>query len=162
MDTTADSKAPRGVAVSLAAAALALAACQSARPPAPSKGPLIVSASPCVDFTQTLYFEAGSAAVTRPAERLLALAASRSRGCMVTGVAVVGLADSPGDKAANLTLSQLRADAVKASLHRLGFDRVDIQTVAAGDTGAMTMSGQDKPVRRRADVTFHVSAPPPK
>ena len=162
MDTTDDSKAARRVVITLAAAGLVLAACQSGRPAAPPKGPLIVSASPCVDFTQAIYFEAGSAEVTRPAERLLALAAARLRGCAVRGVAVVGLADSPGDKVANLTLSQRRADAVKASLHRLGFDQVEIQTAAAGDTGAMTMSGQDRPVRRRADVTFHVSAPPAK
>ncbi len=141
---------------------LALAGCQADKSPNKATGPLIVSASPCVDFTQTIYFEAGSANVTQPAERLLTLAAARSRGCMVTGVAVVGLADSPGDKASNLTLSQHRADAVKAALHRQGFDRVEIQTAAAGDTGAVNMAGQDKPVRRRADVTFHLSPPTPK
>jgi outer membrane protein OmpA-like peptidoglycan-associated protein len=158
----ADRRSVLGTAATLSLVGAALVACQSGRPtPAPGR-PLIVSASPCADFTQTLYFEAGSAAITQPAERLLALAAARSRGCTVTGVAVVGLADAPGDKGLNLILSQRRADAVKAALHRQGFDRVDIQTAAAGDTGALTQAGQDKPVRRRADVTFHLSPPASK
>ncbi len=123
---------------------------------------MIVAASPCRDFTQTIYFEADSAAVTQPAERLLALAATRSHGCAINGVSIVGLADAPGDTTANLALSQHRADNVKAALHRQGFDRVEIQTTAAGDSGARTVSGQNKPVRRRADVTFHLAPLPPK
>ncbi len=158
----ADGKGVHLGAAVLAAMGLALAGCQTARPPAQAKGPLIVSASPCVDFTQTLYFEEGSAAITRPAERLLTLAAARSRGCVVTGVAVVGLADSPGDPASNLALSQRRADAVKTALHGHGFDKVEIRTTAVGDTGALTPGGQDKPVHRRANITFHLSPPAPR
>ncbi len=151
----------RSSAAAAAVCGLALiVSCQSAKPPTvAAKGPLIQSASTCADFTQAIYFEAGAAAVTHPAERLLSLAAARSRGCAVTGVAVVGLADAQGDSAANLALSQRRADAVKAALHRHGFDKVDIQTVAAGDAGAQTDAGQNRPVRRRADVTFHLTAP---
>jgi outer membrane protein OmpA-like peptidoglycan-associated protein len=158
----ADRKGVAAGAGMLAILGLALAGCQSARPPAPVKGPLIVSASPCADFTQTLYFEEGSAAITRPAERLLTLAAARSRGCLVTGVAVVGLADSPGDPASNLALSQRRADAVKAALHGHGFDQVEIQTTAVGNAGALTAGGQDKPVHRRANITFHLAPAAPK
>jgi len=62
--------------------------------------------------------------------------------------------------AANLALSQKRANAVKAALHAHGFDKVDIQTAAAGDAGAQTAAGQNKPVRRRADITFHLAPPP--
>jgi peptidoglycan-associated lipoprotein len=158
----ANAKGVRSGAAVLATVGLALTGCQSAHSPAHTKGPLIVSASPCADFTQTLYFEAGSAVITRPAERLLTLAAARSRGCVVTGVAVLGLADAPGDKASNLAVSQMRADAVKAALHRRGFDQVEIQTTAAGETGAITAAGQDKPVRRRAEITFHLSPPAPR
>ena len=146
--------------VACAALGLALVAgCQTSKPPAAATGPLIQSAASCTDFTQTIYFEAGAANVTAPAERLLSLAASRSRGCEVTGVAIVGLADAIGDRSVNLALSQHRADAVKAALHRHGFDKVEIQTAAAGDAGAQTAAGQDKPVRRRADITFHLSPP---
>lgn len=143
----------------IAACAIALlAGCQTAKPPALSaKGPLIQSAATCADFTQAIYFEAGGAAVTQQAERLLSLAAARTRRCAVTGVAVVGLADARGDPSANLALSQRRADAVKAALHRHGFDKVEIRTQAAGDTGAQTSMGQNRPVRRRADVTFHLT-----
>lgn len=148
-----------GVAMAAFGVAL-LAGCQTARPPAlAAKGPLIQSAATCADFTQTIYFEAGGAAVTWQAERLLSLAAARTRRCGVTGVAVVGLADSRGDPSANLALSQRRADAVKAALHRYGFDKVEIRTEAAGDAGSQTAAGQDRPVRRRADITFHLSPP---
>lgn len=144
-----------------AVVSLALAGCQSAKPPAfTTKGPLIQSKTTCVDFTQTIYFEAFDATVTRPADKLLSLAAARTRGCAVTGVAILGLADSTGDAAANLALSQKRANAVKAALHAHGFDKVDIQTAAAGDAGAQTAAGQNKPVRRRADITFHLAPPP--
>ncbi len=158
----ADGRGLRSGAAGLAVVGLALAGCQTGRRPAPATGPLIVSASPCADFTQTLYFEEGSATITHPAERVLTLAEARSRGCVVTGVEVVGLADSPGDPASNLALSQHRADAVKAALHGHGFDRVEIQTTAVGDKGALTAGGQDKPVHRRANITFHLSPPAPK
>ena len=151
----------KAAAASCALVAAALVGCQTARPPA-AKGPLIQSAMACSDFTQTIYFEAGVASVTRPAERLLDLAAARAKGCMVTGVGIVGLADAPGDSASNLALSERRADAVKAVLHRHGFDKVEITTAAAGDTGAQTSTGQAKPVRRRAVVTFHLTPPPPR
>ena len=152
----------RAGAVAAVAAGVALVAgCQTAKPPAfAGKGPLIQSASSCADFTQAIYFEAGEATVTGPADRLLNLAAARSRSCAVTGVAIVGLADAPGELATNLALSQRRADAVKAALHRHGFDKVEIQTTAAGDAGAQTASGQNRPVRRRADITFHLVPPP--
>lgn len=150
-----------GGVAAVACGAAMLAACQASKPPALRPGPLIQSANTCADFTQTIYFEAGGAEVTAPAERILNLAAARTRRCAVTGVAVVGLADFRGDPSANLALSQRRADAVKTALHRHGFDKVDIRTEAAGDTGAQTMSGQTRPVRRRADITFHVAPAAP-
>ena len=140
---------------------LLLAGCQTAKAPAfNTKGPLIQSKTACADFTQTIYFEANEATVGRPADRLLSLAAARTKGCTVTGVAILGLADAKGDAATNLALSHQRAEAVKAALHNHGFDKVDIQTAAAGDVGAQTAAGQDKPLRRQADITFHLSAPP--
>ena len=135
-----------------------LTSCQTARPKL--AGPLIQSAATCADFTQTIYFEAGQATVTRPAEGLLALASSRAHGCAVTGVDVLGLSDAPGENAANLALSERRAEAVKAALHRRGFDKVEIKTSAAGATGALTKSGQSRPVRRQADVTFRLAPLP--
>ncbi len=143
--------------------AMILTACQSHGPRAMSaKGPLIQSASPCIDFSQTLYFEAGQATVTRQAEKLINLAATRTRGCRVTGVAVVGLSDAPGDPAANLELSRRRGEAVKSVLHRHGYDAVEIQVAAVGDSGAQTAAGQSKPVRRRAEIAFHLAPPPPR
>ena len=159
METSISTVTGKTAALVLGCAAL-LAACQSAQPPARvAKGPLIVAPSPCADFTQSLYFEAGEATLTAQAQRLLAAAATRAHGCAVTGVDIVGLADAPGDAAANLELSRRRGDAVRAALHRRGFNKVDIKVAAGGDVGAETASGQAKPVRRRADVDFHLAAP---
>ena len=117
---TASAAAARLIAAS-GLLAIGLAGCQTPKPPAMSaKGPLIQSAFACADVTETIYFEAGQSVITRPAERLISLAAAQSRGCTVTGVAVVGLADAPGDSGSNLALSKRRADAVKAALHHYG------------------------------------------
>ena len=138
----------------------ALSACQGDKPPAQkAKGPLIQSAFRCADFSQTIYFEARQSTVTPQADRLISLAAAHTKACRVTGVSVVGLADAPGGPDANLLLSQKRADAVRAELHRKGFDQVEIQTTAQGDAGAQTASGQARPVRRRAVITFHLAPP---
>ena len=152
--------APRSIAPAALGLVAVLGACQADRPPAQkTKGPLIQSAFRCADFSQTIYFEAGQATITREADRLITLAAAHSKTCSVTGVSVVGLADAPGGPGANLTLSQKRADATRAELHRKGFDQVEIQVAAQGDAGAQTASGQARPVRRRAIVTFHLAPP---
>ena len=153
--------APRSIAPLLLLGLIGgLSACQGDKPPAQkTKGPLIQSASHCADFSQTIYFEARQSTVTPQADRLISLAAAHTKSCRVTGVSVVGLADAAGAPADNLVLSQKRADAVRAELHRKGFDQVEIQVAAQGDAGAQTAAGQDRPVRRRAVITFHLSAP---
>jgi len=157
---------PRGgwrlARLTLVCVALAVVAgCQSARKPAASRGPVIVRPAACADFTVSIYFESTSAAITPQAERLLTAAATRAKGCSVTGVNVVGLADAPGSADANLALSRRRADAVTRALLRRGFTTVAFQVAAKGDVGAQTGAGQDRPLRRRADVQFHLAPPTP-
>jgi peptidoglycan-associated lipoprotein len=141
----------------LLAGVLAVAACQSARRPGMARRPVIQAPQACVDFTISIYFESQSARITPQAEQLIAAAARRARGCDVTGVNVVGLADAPGDPNGNLILSKERAGAVTRALLRRGFTQVAFQVAAAGAVGAETPAGQARPLRRRADVQIHLA-----
>lgn len=124
-----------------------------------AKAPLIQAPSPCVDFTVPIYFEARSAVITHQARDLLKASARRAAGCAVTGIDVVGLADAAGSPGANLELSKRRADDVTLALGRLGFNKVAFTVSAAGAFGAETTAGQASPLRRRAEVVFHLTAP---
>ncbi len=134
---------------------LGLVGCETSHPH--YAGPLIAAPPACADIAFPIYFEPGSAAVTREAERMIASANRRSAGCQVGGVDVVGLADAAGAPGANLALSERRADAVTKALGRNGFSAAPVRVAAAGAAGASTAAGLAKPLRRRADVTIRLS-----
>ena len=113
----------------------------------------------CVDFTASLYFERSSARVTREAKDVLNGARGQTKGCEVTGVEVVGLADAVGAPDANLELSKKRALSVTAALAHAGFRDVTISAVAVGEAGSANSAGA-VPLRRRADIIFHVKKLP--
>ncbi|MDP1737200.1 MAG: OmpA family protein [Caulobacter sp.] len=114
-------------------------------------------ANPCQDRTVSIYFERDSVAITREARAVLKGAGDMARGCTLGAVDVLGLADSVGDPGVNMTLSRKRAEAVRGAVQRLGFATINFQIGAAGEAGAVTASGADRPLRRRADVTFRLS-----
>ncbi|HZK98982.1 MAG TPA: OmpA family protein [Caulobacteraceae bacterium] len=135
-----------------------LAACAGGRRTGPRyQGPIVQAVSNCADFTVPIYFEPGSAVVTREASQLIAAAHGHTDGCDVTGINVTGLADAPGSADENLGLSKRRARAVTRALSRRGFTGLEFHEHAAGDAGAETRSGQARPLRRRAVVEFHVA-----
>jgi peptidoglycan-associated lipoprotein len=158
MATMTHRRGTRRAALLMAGAgALAMvASCQSVRKPV-VRGPVIQAPSTCADFTVSIYFESYSAAITPQARQVIAAAAQRTRGCDVTGVHVTGLADMPGGPDANLVLSKQRADAVTLAFHQRRIDNVAFLVAAAGDVGAQTPAGQARPLRRRADVQFHLA-----
>lgn len=87
-----------------------------------------------------VYFDTGSATITRDSMETLTKAAEAIKGAPAnTKIEVGGHTDNTGDAAANMTLSQQRAEAVVAKLGELG--------VAAGTLTGKGY-GQDKP---RAD-----------
>jgi outer membrane protein OmpA-like peptidoglycan-associated protein len=122
---------------------------------------MIVAPVSCANFTISIYFEPYSAAITHEAGQLIDAAAQQTRGCDVTGVHVVGLADTPGSADANLKLSQRRAEAVTRAFHKRGLTTVEFQMTAAGDAEAESHPGQAGPLRRRAQATFHLAPKPP-
>ncbi len=140
-------------AAATVAVATLVGGCQSFRPP---RGPVVQAPTVCADFTVSIYFVSDSAVVTHEADALIASAAARAKRCTVSGVEVIGLADAPGDPQANLELSKRRADAVSRELAARGLKGAPIKVAAAGDAGAQTGAGQDKPLRRRVDVIFHL------
>ncbi len=145
----------RGAAV--VALALGAAACTHMRNPM-SRAQIERPAASCVDFTASLYFERNSSTVTREAKDVLKGARGQTKGCEVSSVEVVGLADAVGAQDANLELSKARARAVTATLAHSGFRDVSISAVAVGDAGSTNANGV-APLRRRADIIFHVKKP---
>ena len=139
-------------------AGLALAACQTSR--THYVGPLIAHAANCSDIAFPIYFEPDSAAVTPAAEQLIASAHDRASGCKVLGIDVLGLADAAGAPDANLMLSQRRAEAVTRTLRRHGFAGAVVNQGAVGAINAVTASGAERPLRRRADVSIHLTSAP--
>ena len=110
----------------------------------------------CQDVTVSIYFKRDSAAIGREGRAVLKSVGDLAKGCAPGGVDVVGLADAVGDPEANLALSRQRAEAVRAAAARLGFDPANFRIAALGEAGAVASGGLDKPLRRRAEVTFHL------
>ena len=134
----------------MGAAALLLSGCAS------WPGHRAATPNPCQDLTVSIYFQRDSAAITREARAVLRGAGELARGCVLGQVDVTGLADSVGDPDINLALSQRRAEAVRRAVERLGFTTVNFNIGAVGERGATTASGDNRPLRRQARVTFHL------
>ena len=109
--------------------------------------------SPCHDTSTTLYFEAGSEALTEAGNQVVALTAQHLKGCKVRELRLVGLADPAGSPEVNVTLSQHRADNVLAAFVHAGLPVPKYSLVAAGERGAVTASGAVVPVRRQVEAT---------
>jgi outer membrane protein OmpA-like peptidoglycan-associated protein len=78
--------------------------------------------------------------------------------CRIEWVRIVGMAGAPGDAAANIEVSQKRAENVAAALEKGGWPRSAFVLEAKGEDGAMTSDGLDKPMRRRVEVSVNASA----
>ena len=113
----------------------------------------------CEDITIPIYFEADVSALTPEGRRVIASEAQRAKGCTVESVRVLGLADAVGEPAANLELSKKRAASVADALGKAGLPAASYDVAAAGAAGAVTASGEVRPVRRRADITLKLSKP---
>ena len=137
-------------------AALALAGCSTTRN---ARDRIVKPQARCVDLTVQVYFEPDSAEVTSDGRAVLQAAAGQAKGCKVASVSVLGLADAAGAPAANLELSKRRADAVAKALAATGLPAAEFDTAAAGQAGAVTASGDTRPLRRRADVTLKLHTP---
>ncbi|WP_091736713.1 OmpA family protein [Phenylobacterium immobile] len=110
----------------------------------------------CGDQAVQIYFEPDSADVTSEGMAVLRQAATMTKGCTIDKIQVEGLADAAGAPAANLVLSERRAQSVNAALTQVGLPRADF-VGAAGDAGALNAQGQARPLRRRTDIQLRLS-----
>lgn len=110
---------------------------------------------PCADVAIGLYFESFSAEIGPEAQAALKGAARQTRGCQVTGIEVLGLADPVGAVDANQKLSEDRALAVETALRGLGLTGMTL--TAAGEAGSVTPGGAVAPLRRRVDIVVRMT-----
>ncbi|WP_332765721.1 OmpA family protein [Phenylobacterium sp.] len=120
---------------------------------------IVTAPSRCEDVTVQVYFEPDSAQLTSEGRAVLAQASTQAKTCKVDRVTVLGLADAAGAPAANLELSKKRAASVSEALAATGLPAAEFDLTAAGQSGAITRSGDLQPLRRRADVTVELSTP---
>lgn len=117
---------------------------------------IVRPAQSCVDQHVAIYFEPQSADIGKEGHAVIAAAAQTAKGCKVTSVEVLGLADATGAADANLELSKQRAQAVGAALAAAGLPAAEIKPTAAGQAGATTADGKERPLRRRAEVVLRL------
>jgi outer membrane protein OmpA-like peptidoglycan-associated protein len=141
----------------LAAALILAGACTTTSHNA-ARDKLVATPPRCADQTVSIYFEPYSAEITPEGKMVIAQASQGAAGCKVTAIDVIGLADAQGAPDANLELSKKRADAVAAVLASDGLPAAQFKLGAVGGAGAVTPGGQNRPLRRRADVTLHLAA----
>jgi peptidoglycan-associated lipoprotein len=126
----------------------------------PAKRAATVSAAPrvCTDFSFPIYFDKGSDQLTAPAQAVLNSSALQAKGCLVSKVEVLGLADADGRANRNLALSHRRAARVAAALSAFGLPAPAFDIEAIGEAGAKAADGAPEPLRRRTEVVIHASS----
>lgn len=112
----------------------------------------------CAPVSAEIYFEPNSAELGPEAQGLIAAAAERAAGCQIDGVDLLGLADATGASDVNLALSEARAAQVAQALTQAGLPEGVLVTQAAGDLDAVRSDGVERPMRRRVDIRFRLSA----
>lgn len=142
-----------GTGMTLGAIAL-LTGCESA-PPRPVPPPAARAAPVCIDFSFQIYFEKGSDQLTGPARQVLDASVQQVRGCKVTRIEVLGLADADGPRLQNLELSRRRADHVAKALAGDGLPTPTFDIEAIGERGATGPDGKPEPLRRRTEAVIH-------
>jgi outer membrane protein OmpA-like peptidoglycan-associated protein len=130
------------------------AGCTTTNPWPKSRSQIVQTAASCEDFSVQIYFESRSAKLTDEARSVLKGADAMATGCKVASVRVIGLADAVGSADASLAVSKQRADVVQRALAKMGYGNVEFEVGAAGDAGATNSEGENRPLRRRADIRF--------
>lgn len=148
-----------GLAGSCATPARAPAKRAAAATPRPASPPLVTMV--CADLSFPIYFETSSDRLTAAAGMVIAESAERLRGCQVSRVDVVGLADADGSANRNLALSRRRAGTVAQALAAAGLPRPAFDIDAVGAVGAVTPDGRPEPLRRRTEVIIRAAPPLP-
>ena len=144
--------------IALIVAASALGACESISgafmtPPMAKTG-AVQPETPPPSFMA--FFELGSTSLSDQTKTTIAQAAQVYKTRANAKVTVTGYADTIGSPAANMQLSQRRADAVKAGLVAAGVPAAAITTSASGETAPLVDTGPQakEPRNRRVVISF--------
>ena len=136
----------------LAGLGLAAAGCESTRGMFNDRDELVATPTSCIAQRFEIYFADGEARLTEPARQAIGMTAAQLQGCDIRSVKVLGLADARGGAAANLSLSERRAQTVAEALAGAGWPAPAFDVTAAGDEGALAATGVREPLRRRTEV----------
>ncbi|MGQ3112724.1 MAG: OmpA family protein, partial [Brevundimonas sp.] len=116
--------------MALALGAAALSGCGSM-----GAKPLVAQPSACGTQRFDIYFADSQAGLTPAARQAISLTATALQSCAIKSVKVTGLADARGGAAANLSLSERRAQAVVEALAAAGWPAPAFEVEAGGDQG---------------------------
>ena len=137
------------VGAGLCASVLAVTACAPSNT-IKTREDLVTSVN-CLPQRFEVYFTEGRATLTPAALQAISMTAERLQGCQVRSVSVTGLSSATGSSAANLNLSEQRAQAVSAAMSNAGWPAPVFDVQAVGDEGART-GNVSEPLRRRTEV----------
>lgn len=138
------------------AALMALSGCAQVR----KVSGRMVTTAPCENVSTSIYFETGADQLSEPARQIVAESARMVSNCQIGELQLVGLADPTGTPAANVELSNRRAQAVLDAYVAQGVNIPRYNIVAAGERGATGAGGVVEPIRRRVEVTLVVGRKP--
>lgn len=106
---------------------------------------------------RSIRFAEGSAAIDPDSRELLDEVAAALHPCTGSIIAISGHTDTGGDAAANLALSQARADAVRQALGQRGIPLAGLHARGMGDSRPLPGLDPDDPANRR--IEFAVISP---
>jgi outer membrane protein OmpA-like peptidoglycan-associated protein len=121
--------------------------------PAPAPAPKQVQAAP-IAKNFMVFFDFNKSDITAEANRTIGQAAQAAKSSHAASISLVGHTDAAGSEKYNMALSLRRANAVKASLVKLGIPANEISVVGKGKADQLvpTKDGVREPQNRRVQI----------
>lgn len=114
----------------------------------------------CYERDFNVYFEGQDTEVSPEARVVIDAMGEALRGCRIDSVRIIGQADAAGSEIVNEEIAGRRAGEIAEYLsRRVGWPRSRMELLDTGERGAVTEDGLNVPMRRRARITVHASAP---
>jgi OOP family OmpA-OmpF porin len=108
---------------------------------------------------RTIHFEEGSSRIDRASETLIDEVAAALRPCLGSIIAITGHTDSSGPEPGNLSLSRLRAEAVRDALLKRGSPADGLRTSGVGSRFPVEGLEAADPANRRIEFSVVATEP---